>query len=106
MSQSFKFQEKALELVVLDAAETRMDGLLFTNVDRPVTKDDFYVVWFSKTLQNWKALISTDLESGVYYEVTYNGDRAESYVDRYQKKANRVVPDTYFADSNYIHLTD
>ena len=24
-----------------------------------LTEDDVYIVWFSKTLQNWKALLST-----------------------------------------------
>lgn len=33
------------------------------------------VVWFSKTLQNWKALVSTNVSDGMYYEVTYNGDK-------------------------------
>jgi hypothetical protein len=54
---------------------------------------DFYVVWFAKTLQNWKALLSTDLESGLYWEVTYNGDKKETYVDTYVKKHNTAVPD-------------
>ncbi len=39
------------------------------------TPDDVYVVWFCKTLQNWKALISTTLPDCMYYEVTHNGDQ-------------------------------
>lgn len=52
-----------------------------------------YVVWFSKTLQNWKALVSTDVKDDMYYEVTYNGDRNETYLDAYHKVTNLVVPD-------------
>lgn len=55
--------------------------------------DDIYVVWFAKTLQNWKCLISTELPDGMYYEVTYNGDKCETYIDAYKKFDNVCVPD-------------
>lgn len=54
---------------------------------------DVYIVWFSKTLQNWKALLSTTLPDGMYYEVTYNGDKSEAYLDAYKKFDNVRVPD-------------
>lgn len=56
-------------------------------------KFDVYVVWFAKTLQNWKALISTTLPDGMYYEVTYNGEKQETYLDAYTKIKNIVIPD-------------
>lgn len=59
----------------------------------PSTTFDVYIVWFSKTLQNWKALLSTTLPDGKYYEVTYNGDRAETYLDVYLKVHNATIPD-------------
>lgn len=58
-----------------------------------LSDDDIYVVWFTKTLQNWKALISTSLPDGMYYEVTYNGDKRETYLDAYKKFDNVCVPD-------------
>lgn len=54
---------------------------------------EFYVVWFAKTLGNWKALVSTDLIPGQYWEVTHNGAKRETYVDSYVKHNNRAVPD-------------
>lgn len=54
--------------------------------------NDIYIVWFSKTLQNWKALLSTDLHDGLYYEVTHNGDKKETYIDVYSKIANVAYP--------------
>lgn len=62
--------------------------------------EDFYVVWFAKVLQNWKALVSTDLVPGQYFEVTYNGDREESYVDWYQKSGNEAIADSFFGFTN------
>ena len=53
---------------------------------------DVFVVWNCKTLQNNKALLSTTLFDGMYYEVTYNGDKNEIYFDAYKKFENRCVP--------------
>ena len=55
------------------------------------TLDDVYVVWFCKTLQNWKVLVSTTLPDGIYYEITYNGNTSETYVDVYKKWENYTV---------------
>ena len=52
---------------------------------------DVYIVWKAKALQNWKYLISTTLADGMYYELTYNGDKDEWYLDAYKKFENRVV---------------
>lgn len=53
-----------------------------------ISKDDVYVVWLRKTLQNKEALLSTTVPDGMYYEVTYNGDKHEMYVDVYKKGEN------------------
>lgn len=55
------------------------------------TQDDVFVVWFCKVLQNWKALVSTSLNDGMYYEVTYNGDKEEYYLDAYKKWQNLKI---------------
>ena len=52
---------------------------------------DVFVVWSCKTLQNYKALISTTISDGMYYEITYNGDKKEAYFDAYKKFENRVI---------------
>ena len=58
-----------------------------------LTKDDVFIVWFCKTLQNWKALVSTTVSDGMYYEVTHNGDKNETYLDAYKKWQNVRYPD-------------
>lgn len=52
---------------------------------------DVYVVWVCKTLQNNKALLSTTLADGMYFECTYNGDKKEMYLDAYHKLENRCI---------------
>lgn len=60
---------------------------------KKLTIEDVFIVWFSKTLQNWKALVSTTVSDGMYYEITHNGDKGETYVDVYKKWDNKCVPD-------------
>ena len=52
-----------------------------------------YTVWKCKVLQNWKFLISSTLPDGMYYELTFNGDKNEWYLDAYKKFENRVIVD-------------
>ena len=48
--------------------------------------DNVFVVWSCKTLQNYKALLSTTVSGdGIYAEYTYNGDKQELYEDVYRK---------------------
>lgn len=74
------------------------NGHLDITDDAAITSDDVYVVWYSKTLQNAKALLSTPLPDGMYYEVTYNGDKKELYFDAYKKFENIKI------DEGDVHL--
>lgn len=58
---------------------------------KTITEEDVYVVWVCKALQNNKALLSTNVSDGMYYEITHNGDKNETYVDVYKKWENFVV---------------
>ena len=59
--------------------------------ETPPVVIEVYTVWKSKVLQNWKFLISTSLPDGMYYEVTFNGDKNEWYLDAYKKFENRCI---------------
>lgn len=59
--------------------------------EKKISKDDVFVVWSCKTLQNNKALVSTTVSDGMYYEITHNGDKNETYVDAYKKWENFTV---------------
>lgn len=58
---------------------------------KTITTSDVFIVWICKTLQNNKALVSTNVSDGMYYEITHNGDKNETYVDAYKKWENFVV---------------
>lgn len=71
--------------IVADYIENHLD-----KSDGPVLFNVF-IVWKCKVLQNWKYLISSTLNDGMYYELTFNGDRGEWYLDAYKKFENRVI---------------
>lgn len=52
---------------------------------------EVYIVWKCKALQNWKYLLSSTLSDGMYYELTYNGDKKEWYLDAYKKFENKCI---------------
>ena len=80
------YQEKAKQIVI-DYYNEHVEK----TDNKKLTEREVFIVWFSKTLQNWKALISTTISDGMYYEVTYNGDKKETYLDAYKKWENVCV---------------
>jgi hypothetical protein len=73
--------EKALKIV---------EDYIREHLDKsdPFTPFDTFIVWKAKILQNWKYLISSSLPDGMYYELTFNGDKQEWYLDAYKKFEN------------------
>lgn len=82
--------QKIAKEIVLNYANKHIDKT--DNVQ--ITSDDVYIVWFCKVLQNWKALVSTALPDGMYYEVTYNGNKKKVYLDAYKKFDNREIDES------------
>ncbi|MFQ9811254.1 MAG: DUF6275 family protein [Segatella copri] len=70
--------------VVLEYANEHLDK----TDGKTIGLDDVFVVWSCKTLQNNKALLSTTLSDGMYYECTYSGDKNELYLDAYKRWEN------------------
>lgn len=81
-----EFQTKAI-----NAARTVLFNEFGYNANE-ITPGDMYVVWFCKTLRNWKAMVS-GVHIKEYIEVTYNGDKGETYVDVYCKACNQCLKD-------------
>ncbi|MBQ7088522.1 MAG: hypothetical protein IJN04_02660 [Clostridia bacterium] len=78
---------KLCKKVVADYANRHLDK----TDGKQITEEDVFIVWMCKALQNSKALVSTTLFDGMYYELTYNGDKKELYVDAYKKLENICV---------------
>ena len=80
-------------LKVVKAAVTKyVNERLDKSDGKKITEDDVFIVWSCKTLQNNKALASTTLSDGMYYELTYNGDKDDLYFDAYKKWENICIP--------------
>jgi hypothetical protein len=71
--------------IVLDYYHENVEG------GKTVTEDNVFVVWSCKTLQNYKAIIAVAFADERLFEITYNGDKCETYVDVYEKKDKRVI---------------
>lgn len=83
---SHEFIEKCKELVISYA-----NGNIDKTDQIQIMEDDVFVVWSCKTLQNNKALLSTTISDGMYYEITLNGDKQEIYFDAYKKWENKAI---------------
>lgn len=88
MIRSSKEYIERCKQLVADYATEHLDK----SDNKVVTVEEVFAVWYCKTLQHHKALLSTTLFDGMYYELTYNGDKNEIYLDAYKKFENRCIP--------------
>jgi hypothetical protein len=75
---------KAMAMVVTYVNETSLS---------PITTGEVRLVWFCKTLENWKALVITTLNDQTYYEVTHSGANKNTCIDVYKKVDQMMVGD-------------
>ena len=93
--------EKFIELAKQKVA-AYANGLLLDErgTVEEIKPENVYVVWYSKTIQNYKALLGVPIDGdGHYYEVTYNGDLKEMYLDVYDLQDQ----DTYELSDYHKH---
>lgn len=64
----------------------------YINKISKIEKDfDVFIVWSCKILQNRKWILVTNLPDNKIYELTYNGDKKEYYLDEYDKLSNAFL---------------
>ena len=64
--------------------------------DEDVKIQNLHLVWFSKSLKNFKCIVIDLRPNNRLYECTYNGDKKEMYVDIYDKQHNTKVLEKNF----------
>lgn len=91
MNDSYQF-----EVICKNAIINYFNNRVEKTDNKKINIKDVYVVWMCKTLQNSKALLSTNVPDGLYYEFTYNGDKKELYMDVYKKWENIKIDEKDF----------
>lgn len=77
---------KEAKQIIFNKVKNENKVFSHSNVD-----DVVYVVWYCWILENQKCLISTTIPDGKYYEITYNKERQEMYIDTYVRSENFKV---------------
>ncbi len=86
-------REKGNKKDFIECAKREVARLLSDRHRREVATDKIYVVWQCKALRNYKAILAADTLDELLFEVTYNGEKGEMYVDTYDKIQNAVIFD-------------
>lgn len=92
------FQTTAKIRVLNFFNDFRLDGV------EELTLDELSVIWFCQTVDNWKAVITTNKPDDIYYEVTYDSNVKETYLDVYSKMYTFIVSENIEKDSNQLSL--
>ena len=86
----FLSSEEFMRLAKAKVYEMALASLCPTDDLSTFTINDVYIVTHAFILKNQKAMVSTTLKDGKYYEVTYNEATSEMYVDQYVKVQNKT----------------
>ena len=79
--------EQLCKVTIVDYFNSRVE----ITDEMKISEEDVFIVWSCKTLQNNKAMVSTKISDGMYYELTYNGDKKQLYLDAYKKWENKCI---------------
>jgi hypothetical protein len=82
-----RFLRKAVQVVV-DNYNANRDP----KTTHQLTANGVYIVWYAKTLRNWKAIVASPVVFGILWEVSFDGTKQEIYIDVYKKVTNVVIP--------------
>lgn len=77
--------------VFVEKAKDAIRKLANEKYDELYDDTDINVVWQCKVLKNIKAIMIDDGKNERMYEVTYNGEKDELYIDAYEKTENFCI---------------
>ena len=75
-----EFREKCIDMVI-----EYYNNLVEITDNYQIKETDVYIVWMCSILGNNKALLSTNVPDGMYYEITYDISSNTFYFDAYKK---------------------
>ena len=84
---SYEFEVAAKNAIIRDVKEKYGENYTIKDID---------VVWMAHMLHNKKGIFIDSGKNLRLYEVTYNKDRNEIYLDMYEKQAKKVIPANEF----------
>ena len=70
------------------AAKNAVMKVISINHEEEFTIKDLSFVWFARILGYMKAIVIDNGQNNRLFEVTYNLDKDEMYVDEYDKRSN------------------
>lgn len=82
--------------------ETKVFNAIMLATTIPLNIKDLFIVWSCYILGNRKFLVGS-LSNNHYFEVTYNKEKDEWYVDEYEKVSNRLITDKTLNDYTKIN---
>lgn len=82
-----------MDKIVIETLRSYIDNIIKGDREGKVAIPAYniFITWKCKVLQNYKYLLCTDLQDNKYYELTYNGDKRELYIDEYDKVNNVAI---------------
>jgi hypothetical protein len=83
------------EMTLVDQAVAVVHDYVLQHLDpsdKPLPEIEVYVVSFTYVLGNWKAMLSTTLPDGMYYEVTFDVRKGVAYLDPYKRFDHKEIP--------------
>lgn len=88
---SLIISEKEKEEALIDPRRLLFERVMTVRGLEFSTRFDVWIVWSCKTLQNRKWIMATSLPDNNLYELTYDGETGQFYLDEYVKVSNTVM---------------
>lgn len=88
---SLIISEKEKEEALIDPRRLLFERVMTVRGLEFSTRFDVWIVWSCKTLQNRKWIMATSLPDNNLYELTYDGETGQFYLDEYEKVSNTIM---------------
>ena len=88
---NWTISERDREKALIDPRELLWERVMTVRGLKSDTRFEVWIIWSCKTLKNRKWIMATSLPDNTLYELTYNGETGQFYLDEYEKVSNTVM---------------